>query len=201
MKLKGFAYAPGVHCRAELGTELKSRGLVGDGVEIGTHRGEFAEALLDKWPGFLTCVDPWDNPPGYDAQAKMLEGGGKDRNEDLLICRRRLARFPQQVQYFRGVSFQALTEFPANHLDFVYIDGDHRTPAFAFDLYRWYDKVKPGGMIAGHDWLLPNEAEDHSWGKGIQQMVHMFAMGLDVPVYLVPEPDGYPWSFYFFKPE
>lgn len=35
--------------------------------------------------------------------------------------------------------------------DRVYIDGDHSTEAVAADIAAWLPLVKPGGVIAGHD--------------------------------------------------
>jgi len=37
--------------RFELGQWLNSIGLIGDGVEVGTHRGDFANHLLKTWRG------------------------------------------------------------------------------------------------------------------------------------------------------
>jgi len=46
--------------RDDFGEYLNRLGLTGEGVEIGTLRGEFAVKLLQKWKGRrLHCVDPW----------------------------------------------------------------------------------------------------------------------------------------------
>ena len=43
---------------------LNENGLTGNGVEIGTYRGEYAEHLLTHWNGArLMCVDPWASLP------------------------------------------------------------------------------------------------------------------------------------------
>jgi hypothetical protein len=38
-------------------------------------------------------------------------------------------------------------------LDFVYIDGNHRFEQVVADLAAWAPKVRPGGIVAGHDYL------------------------------------------------
>ena len=48
---------------------------------------------------------------------------------------------------------EAVNDFPARSLDFVYIDADHRFPFVAQDLYHWYWRVRKGGVVAGHDYL------------------------------------------------
>jgi hypothetical protein len=42
--------------------------------------------------------------------------------------------------------------FPDNSVDFVYIDAEHSREALLRDLRLWWPKVKPGGIIGGHDY-------------------------------------------------
>lgn len=43
-----------------------------------------------------------------------------------------------------------------NSLDFVYIDGAHEYDAISADIHYWFPKVKPRGVIAGHDINYPS---------------------------------------------
>jgi|ETNvirenome_6_85_1030632.scaffolds.fasta_scaffold109705_2 predicted O-methyltransferase YrrM len=60
--------------------------------------------------------------------------------------------------------------------DFVFIDADHTTEGVLADIAAWRDKVRPGGMLCGHDTHFPSvaaaidqalpgwsEAPDHVW--------------------------------------
>jgi hypothetical protein len=49
---------------------------------------------------------------------------------------------------------QAVTKFADNSLDFVYLDGNHTYDFVKQDLNAWYNKVKVGGILAGHDYPL-----------------------------------------------
>ncbi len=48
----------------------------------------------------------------------------------------------------------ALEDFEDNSLDFVYIDGDHNFKHISEDIYEWTKKVRSGGIVSGHDYLI-----------------------------------------------
>jgi predicted O-methyltransferase YrrM len=52
----------------------------------------------------------------------------------------------------RQPSAEAAQGFDDASLDFVFIDARHTYDAAAEDLAAWWPKVKPGGLIAGHDY-------------------------------------------------
>jgi predicted O-methyltransferase YrrM len=53
-------------------------------------------------------------------------------------------------------SVAAANHIPDESLDFVFIDGDHSYNAVIRDVGIYWNKVKPGGIFAGHDWQLPD---------------------------------------------
>lgn len=188
--------------RNQLGQFLRDRGLLGIAVEIGTHRGEFAEQFMKSWDGQeLTCIDPWSVPEGYEEQAKHL-WGGQSREQDYLEAMRRLQPFnhpTKRVRLCRGTSAQGLSLYDDNTLDFVYIDGDHSLEGVMFDIQYWWTRLKSGGVMAGHDFLCPGEMNG-GWGQYIQPAVLSHAALFDIDVYLIAEEGGLPWSYYFIKP-
>mgnify|MGYP003685889429 CR=1 FL=1 len=56
------------------------------------------------------------------------------------------------VILIKKTSTDASIDIKDNFLDWVYIDGDHRFKHVLNDLTLWYNKVKKGGIIAGHDY-------------------------------------------------
>lgn len=187
--------------RSSLPVLLSAWGLTGSGVEVGTHRGEYAETVLHNWPGTLHCVDPWSVPKGYEEQARLLPslGGGTDRAEDYEECVRRLARFGGRAVLLKTTSRDALDGFAPASLDFVYVDGDHRPNQVSFDLVNWYHRVKPGGLLAGHDYLTLNEPSGRP-GVDVKFVVDSFAATKGLPVNVVREFTDQPWSWYLVKP-
>ncbi len=56
------------------------------------------------------------------------------------------------VVSYRMTSFAASLQFENASLDLVFIDTPHDYPTVIADLRAWLPKVKPGGIIAGHDY-------------------------------------------------
>lgn len=178
---------------------LNRRKLTGAAAEVGVHRGDFSRIFLDNWKGnLLYLVDPWANPPGYEPQATLLSGGGGDRDADESLCRVSLAAHKDRIVYVPVTSERAARSFPDGVLDFVYVDGDHRTEEVRGDLARWWPKVKPGGILAGHDVL---SSEPYNAYEEVQPAVLDFAAQRNLDVYLVIEFQFQPWSFYLNKPK
>jgi SAM-dependent methyltransferase len=200
--------------RNQLGAYLNGKGLKGDALEVGVHRGEFAKALLDSWEGrLLHLVDPWDDAPGYRDQAEFLKGaagGNGDRLRDLEKCRKTLLRWEGagRVRYHVATSRVALGTVPDSSLDFVHLDGDHSYAAVLFDLRGWWRKLRPGGVLAGHDWLTPGAKTDDpdNWGAYVQDALDEFlrtdgcSMSREVHAELIVEEGGLPWTFVLEKP-
>jgi predicted O-methyltransferase YrrM len=69
-------------------------------------------------------------------------------------------------------SVSAAETFPSNTLDAVFIDGEHTYKAVYQDLVAWYRALKPGGIIAGHDYDYPEvkEAVMEFLGPNVQQI-------------------------------
>lgn len=181
--------------RNQFGAMLNGRGLLDTAVEVGSHRGDFAEVLLASWKGGrLLCVDPY--LPDYDP---VDPASGGDRLKDLAACQRRLDRFPGRGNLLLATSLAIAETLPDGSVDFVYLDACHQLEAVTADLAAWWPKVRPGGVLAGHDWLCPGEVRG-GWGQYVQPAVAAFARREGLDVSLIVEEGGQPWSFYVERP-
>lgn len=136
--------------RNELGTYLTSLGLVGKGVEIGTFKGEFARQILNTWEGILYMVDPWrELTEGY-----IDISNHANHPTAYLETMQSLRGFEDRGIMIRALSEQAVDLFEDESLDFVYIDGNHAYDYVKQDIELWYPKVKKGGIVSGHDYIL-----------------------------------------------
>lgn len=138
--------------RDELPRLLNSLGLVGEGVEVGVKEGEFSECLLRGWNGRrLISVDPWDI--GCDPNGDHGEAGQAALDALYARTRERLGRFGERSRIVREPSVVAAASFAERSLDFVYIDAAHDIESVREDIAAWYPRVRPGGILAGHDYL------------------------------------------------
>ena len=59
----------------------------------------------------------------------------------------------------QSASWDAASQFDDASIDFVFIDADHIYEHVKKDILAWLPKVKPGGIIAGHDYNPPHEVK------------------------------------------
>lgn len=126
------------------------------GIEIGTDQGEFTEVLLKTNPLLrLGCVDPW-KAEAYDKGEQPESGENQeffDKRYQDTVNRLDSSIRSERVKLLRMTSMNALNLVEDNVLDFVYIDGNHDFLNVTQDFHYWLKKVKPGGIISGHDYV------------------------------------------------
>ena len=105
------------------------------GVEIGVDQGRHASKILENiFIKTLYLIDPYEYCPSRKKDAKYL-----------------LEKY-KNIKWIEKYSDKATDDIP-DHLDFIYIDGDHSYNAVYQDCENWYPKVKIGGIIGGHDYI------------------------------------------------
>ena len=139
--------------RSEFPHLLNQRQLFGCGIEIGVQHGEFSEVILDDWRGrHLISVDPWLT----DASEQYVDIANVTQSEHNALyeeTKQRLSRFGTRSSIWRMTSVEAASRIPDFSLDFAYIDARHDYESMMEDLNAWHRKVRPGGVLAGHDYL------------------------------------------------
>jgi hypothetical protein len=144
---------PLVPVREDLPFLLNALGLRGDGVEVGVRDGFFSEVLLDRWRGGkLTSIDPW-REFRTDDYVDVSNVEQEDHEANLATTRSRLARFGPRSDIWRDTSVEAAARVPDDSLDFGYLDARHDREAVLEDVGAWWPKIRPGGVLAGHDYV------------------------------------------------
>ena len=164
------------------------------GAEIGVLNGEFSEKFCKEGLKMYS-IDPWTMADYY----QHPRGQGR-LDHQFAVATERLA--PYDCTIIRKPSMEALEDFEDNSLDFIYIDGCHHFRYIAEDLCEWIKKVKPGGMMSGHDFFYSRRTGENS--IHVRWVVEAFTMAHDIkPLYILGgqrKQDKWP-SWMFFKPK
>jgi hypothetical protein len=140
--------------RDAFGEFLNQQGLDGEGVEVGVGRGGFTATILGKWHGKrLHGVDPWSEMSEDGKYVDIANVPQAQHEQNYQETQRRLHPFGDRCAIHRQTSRQAAAGFRDRSLDFVYLDARHYREALLEDLDLWAPKIRPGGILAGHDYL------------------------------------------------
>jgi len=114
-------------------------------VEIGTQRGSNARSICNNLNvKKIYCIDP------YGGYSEICQGKEYSFNflPFLKIAKSCLKKYP--VKFIILESAKAIKYVP-NKIDFIYIDGNHDLTYCYNDIRMYYKKLRPGGILAGHD--------------------------------------------------
>jgi hypothetical protein len=145
--------------REELGLWLNRNHLLGAGAEVGVAAGEYAANIASLWAGQrLWLIDPWEKQD----PALYRESTNDTAPWSLWLAQcKTMAAADNRIGLMQLCSIDAATRFSDGELDFVYIDGAHHFSAVVNDLDVWWPKVKTGGIIGGHDFIV--DKIDEGW--------------------------------------
>jgi len=130
------------------------------GAEIGVHQAIHSVKMLQSHSKLnFVGVDLWEKH--IERNTKYLNSTGmlpaKFRDHKLATAwryhsARVLQPFAGRFKLFCESSEENAERWDDEHFDFVYIDADHSYAGVISDIRLWWPKVKPGGMICGHDY-------------------------------------------------
>lgn len=123
------------------------------GVEVGVAKGEFSEYLLSNSNiEMLYSIDAWSDD--LETMRAFRRGSDVAKVDNYYQeTLKRLQKFGGRSIVIRDFSERALEEFENESLDFIYLDASHLFSGFAIDLIKWWEKLKWGGIFAGHDYI------------------------------------------------
>lgn len=132
-------------------------------VEVGSWKGRSTKALLEGCKGTVTAVDHFQGSDDYRDSTLSIA-----RAEPIYdIFMKNVGRYPNLVTLKMG-SDEAAEQIPEQSVDMVFIDSDHRYEQVKAEIDRWLPKVRPGGILCGHDyadgWPGVRRAVEESFG-------------------------------------
>jgi hypothetical protein len=131
------------------------------GAEIGVASGRYSKWLVMRAkPEKLFLVDPYTAYPEYVEQHD--EKGQAELDQAYKNAQERLAKF-NSCEFVLKPSMVAVDDFNDNSLDFVFIDGNHTFEYAVNDIAEWSKKVKPGGIVSGHDYWRSFDSQKRAY--------------------------------------
>ena len=147
------------------------------GAEVGVEKGDNARNLLNHLNmSRLFLIDIWR--PFVQNGKTVWTDEICAENYGLVV-----ASFAnsQNVTIVRKSSVEAAMNTPDWSLDFVYIDASHQYDSVLQDCTVWFNKVRNGGIMAGHDYCM-------SW-PGVILAVTKFSIDYRLQVMHGGDPD------------
>lgn len=166
-----------------LANEAKKNGYK-TGAEIGVMKGRTSQYLLTRVPGLhLLAVDAWEHVPLEDGNPSEYEH--INFKESFNLFKKRVAVGADRIIVLKGISWEMAEVIKDESLDFIFIDAGHDYDSVIKDLKAWVPKVKPGGLVSGHDIHFPGVLKavselipdyektgiDHCWKAKKEQVI------------------------------
>jgi hypothetical protein len=120
-------------------------------VEVGCYKGRsivyFLEMMKRKNKDFIVCVADWfkgteDEPLDTDFYDEFIENIKE-------------AGYENDLSVFKMTSNDAAYKCINNEITACFIDANHEYEDVKKDILTWLPKVRPGGILAGHDIDFP----------------------------------------------
>lgn len=117
------------------------------GAEVGVARGQFSDRLMGAGFTRFYMIDDF-------CATKPVPGEIYEvwRPQAWQVA----ANHPGVAVVIEKPSVEAAVAFDDGSMDFVYIDAQHEDPWAHEDVATWWPKIRPGGMLAGHDYTPCN---------------------------------------------
>jgi predicted O-methyltransferase YrrM len=162
-----------------LNRELLLKNLPKEGIiaELGVDKGDFSDKIISlTQPKKLYLIDIWDS---------------ERYNRDKMVYVKK--RFQKEIDtgkviIIKGTSENELLKFENGHFDWIYIDTAHTYEQTVRELDLCRQKVKDGGIIAGHDYCQGDIKNAQAYG--VVQAVNQFCIKYDWEfIYITHETD------------
>ena len=155
----------------ELNDYIKELGNNIVGCEIGVCHGENFCHMLEVCDNIqkLIGIDPYI---AYDDYGGRVSQGETENFREVTFQNLELINAGDRAEIRIMTSDDAVSTISDGSLDFVFIDGNHSQEYVRRDIRNYYDKVKTGGIFAGHDYSMSsvqNELKEFLKEKDISE--------------------------------
>jgi hypothetical protein len=148
--------------------------------EIGVWNGTFMRNMLRQVGCYLDQYWGIDQWKVLEKEKPRMMGRLKQEQWDakyLAVCK--IQTYLHNARILKLPSLEAAPLFPDGYFDMVYIDASHFYKHVLLDIDAWKPKVRPGGILGGHDYinkrasLTAKQAVDEKFPEGVNTMEDM----------------------------
>lgn len=147
LAIEGFTKESELEFLSEVARGMPQRAAI---VEVGSWKGRSTVAICEGLRGgseaTVWAIDTFAGDPDV-AEAV----GAVDQRAVAAEFKRNTAGY-DCLRMIVAESVEAAAEFDDESLDWVFIDADHSYEAVVADIAAWAPKLKPGGLLSGHDY-------------------------------------------------
>lgn len=117
----------------------------------------------------IFAVDTWRGSD-EDIHTKLIEKmGGVDYLYKNFLNNLKKCGVEDIVKPIRLNSVEASKKFEDESLDIVFIDASHKYYDVLNDINHWYPKIKKGGIICGHDYVIGHKVSEMGVVKAVNE--------------------------------
>ena len=119
------------------------------GIEVGTAMGRYSEHFLKELSNIQdwswTIVEPFPLDSFKERISHKWRAAGLLENGKVIF------------KQHKSLDKELLDVLPDGYFDFIYLDGSHSFDTVRSEIFLFWEKVKPGGILAGHDYCNHGE--------------------------------------------
>lgn len=159
--------------REQLLSKMKVHGVV---AEIGVDEGKFSQLIHKKAnPQKFHLIDMWGSDRFHDGKFDAVKSYFSEEIDE------------DSVMIHKSMSTKAVDDFEDGYFDWIYIDTDHSYETTRDELQLYAPKMKPGGIMAGHDYRMGNWVSMYRYG--VIEAVHEFCVKFNWElIYITADP-------------
>ena len=156
--------------RSDLLDVLSERGIE-HACEVGVQKGIYSKEILSRIPSLkkLYLVDLWKNQKNYNDAANV---GDWKHQKFFEESKNNVNKWIDKVEFLKGYSVDMCHKIIDESLDWVYVDARHDYCGCKEDIEAYWPKIKPGGILSGHDYHESCEIKGQDWSKCMDGTVH-----------------------------
>ncbi len=153
------------------------------GVEIGVFTGEFSKQILRyAQPKKMHFIDGW-----WEIYGEFFPDWGEYTNFGKLSTHDAYQQFLIKTEPFKdktkieihvGNDLEILSQFPDHYFDWAYVDSSHEYEHTLNELKILSFKIKPDGIISGHDYILDPNHIHYGVKKAIEEFCQQYSFEL-----------------------